>query len=165
MKRGREFKSRLDHHSVHPFLHFLENRSKSARMRAICDCAWTQRTSLAALFAGIKRKLSARDFVRSICKTVGMENLPARGASASDPKWGVRREPFARTWLRAVARIAREVSNNKRSSEGVTAAQLVSGAEEQRPILRQLDVRDTFVFSPFIGHLLPLEQWGEITSR
>ena len=37
MKRGREFKSRLDHHSVHPFLHFLENRSKSARMRAICD--------------------------------------------------------------------------------------------------------------------------------
>jgi len=29
------------HHSVHRASHFLENRSKSARVRAICDCAWT----------------------------------------------------------------------------------------------------------------------------
>jgi hypothetical protein len=42
-----------------------ENRSKSARVRAICDYAWTRRTSFTALFAGIKRKLSARDFARS----------------------------------------------------------------------------------------------------
>ena len=109
MKRGREFKSRLDHHSVHPFSALfgesLEIRAYARDLRLRMD----PENALTALFAGIKRKLSARDFVRSICKTVGMENLPARGASASDPKWGVRREPFARTWLRAVARIAREV--------------------------------------------------------
>jgi hypothetical protein len=47
---------------VRQFLYFSENRSKSARVRAICDYAWTRRTSFTALLAGIKRKLSARDF-------------------------------------------------------------------------------------------------------
>jgi hypothetical protein len=40
---GRGFKSLLLHHSVHRVLHFLENRSKSARVRAICYCTWTQK--------------------------------------------------------------------------------------------------------------------------
>ena len=39
------------------FSDISENRSKSTRVRAICDCAWTQRTSLAALFAGIEAKI------------------------------------------------------------------------------------------------------------
>ena len=48
MKRGREFKSRLDHRPVPRFSDILENRSKSARVRAICDHAWTRRTPSAA---------------------------------------------------------------------------------------------------------------------
>ena len=39
------FKSRLDHHPVLQFLYFSENRSKFARVRAICDCAWTRRAA------------------------------------------------------------------------------------------------------------------------
>jgi hypothetical protein len=52
----------------------------AARVRAIFDCARTQRTSLRGPFAGIKPKLSAPDFAWSICKTVEMrQNLwPAR---------------------------------------------------------------------------------------
>ncbi len=38
--------------------------------------------SLTALFAGIKRKLSARDFARSICKTVRIEKICRVGAPA-----------------------------------------------------------------------------------
>ena len=38
-RRGVGFKSRLDHHPVHQFLYFSENRSKSARVRAICEPA------------------------------------------------------------------------------------------------------------------------------
>jgi hypothetical protein len=63
---GREFKSILLHHPVPQFSDLSENRSKSARVRAIFDCAWTRRTALAALFAGVKPKLSARDFARSM---------------------------------------------------------------------------------------------------
>ena len=63
------------HYSVDRVFRYLENRSKSARVRAICDCAWTQRTSLTAPFNGIKRKLSARDLASSICRTVGMESF------------------------------------------------------------------------------------------
>jgi hypothetical protein len=40
-KRHREFESTPLHHSVHRFLHLLENRPKSARVRAIFDCART----------------------------------------------------------------------------------------------------------------------------
>src|SRR5208337_3872198 len=54
MKRrsgGRQFKSVLLHISVSRFLEMSENRSKSARVRAICAHARTRRTSQAALIA------------------------------------------------------------------------------------------------------------------
>jgi|HubBroStandDraft_4_1064222.scaffolds.fasta_scaffold410539_1 hypothetical protein len=46
MKRrrgGREFKSNADNSAVFKISAISENRSKSARVRAICDRAWTQR--------------------------------------------------------------------------------------------------------------------------
>jgi hypothetical protein len=53
--------------------------------RGLVKCAGdsrTRRTSLTALFAEIKRKLSARDFARSICKTVEMGKICRAGAPA-----------------------------------------------------------------------------------
>jgi hypothetical protein len=78
--RYRQFEFTPLHHPVPQFSDLSENRSKSARLRVICDHAWTQRAPLRSLFAGIKPKLSAPDFAWSICKTVGMrQNLwPAR---------------------------------------------------------------------------------------
>jgi hypothetical protein len=37
---SRRFKSAPLHHTVRQFLYFSENRSKSARVRAVCDYAW-----------------------------------------------------------------------------------------------------------------------------
>src|SRR5258708_3429472 len=50
--RYRQFEFTSLHHTVHRVLHFLENRSKSASVRAICDCAWTQRTQSASACVG-----------------------------------------------------------------------------------------------------------------
>ena len=50
------------HHPVPQFSHVSENRSKSARVGAICDRAWTQRTSPAAPIGRIQQDLSALDF-------------------------------------------------------------------------------------------------------
>jgi len=47
-RRGRQFKSTLLHHPVSRFSEIPENRSKSARARAIRDRAWTRRTPSAA---------------------------------------------------------------------------------------------------------------------
>ena len=41
---SRRFKSAPLHHPVHQFSGVSENRLKSARVRAIFDCAWTRRT-------------------------------------------------------------------------------------------------------------------------
>src|SRR5208337_4094279 len=74
MKRrsgGRQFKSVLLHISVSRFLEMSENRSKSARVRAICAHAWTRRRSLETRFAGIQQNLSARDFGGSIRRSIG----------------------------------------------------------------------------------------------
>ena len=57
--------------------------------RAICNCAWTRRTSLTVLFAGITRKLSARDFARSICKTGRKAALSRLGLASRDDAHGI----------------------------------------------------------------------------
>ena len=49
-----------------------ENCAKSARVRAICDHAWTRRTSRATLIARFRRNLSRCDFARSICRADGV---------------------------------------------------------------------------------------------
>ena len=64
--RGRRFKSLLLHTSVSRFLEMSENRSKSARVRAICNRAWTRRAPSAAQIARIRQNLSGRDFARSV---------------------------------------------------------------------------------------------------
>jgi hypothetical protein len=69
MKRrsgGRQFKSSLLHISVSRFLEMSENRSKSARVRAIRDRARTRRMRHVAQVAQIERNLSRRDFARSV---------------------------------------------------------------------------------------------------
>ena len=63
--RGREFKSLLLHISVFRFLEMSENRSKLARVRAICAHARTQRIAASARTAQIWRNLSGRDLPRS----------------------------------------------------------------------------------------------------
>src|ERR1700733_16165206 len=68
MKRrsgGRQFKSTLLHISVSRISDTSENRSKSARVRAICDRARTQRASFSGRFAQIAQFLSRRDLPRS----------------------------------------------------------------------------------------------------
>ena len=55
----------LLHHSVSRVSDIAENRSKSARVRAICDRARTRRTSLSGTIRQIGQFLSGRDFVRS----------------------------------------------------------------------------------------------------
>ena len=64
--RGQEFKSTLLHTSVSRVSEMAENRSKSARVRAIYDHAWTRRTPPAARIARIRQNLSARDFAGSM---------------------------------------------------------------------------------------------------
>ena len=56
----------LLHHPVPQFSDLSENRSKSARVRAICDHAWTQRTPSAARIRRIQQNLSGRDLARSM---------------------------------------------------------------------------------------------------
>ena len=63
--RGRGFKSLLLHHLVSRSADIAENRSKSARVRAICDRARTQRAALFLQFAESGQFLSRRDLPRS----------------------------------------------------------------------------------------------------
>jgi hypothetical protein len=63
--RGREFKSLLLHTSVSGSADIAENRSKSARVRAICDRARTQGAALFLQFAESGQFLSRRDLLRS----------------------------------------------------------------------------------------------------
>ena len=68
MKRrsgGRRFKSTPLHISVSGSADIAEIRSKSARVRAICDRARTQRASLSGRSARIGQFLSPRDLPRS----------------------------------------------------------------------------------------------------
>ena len=65
-RRGRGFKSLLLHHSVSRFSDMSENRSKSARVRAICDrCADPENALGQAQIGRIGQNLSRRDFPRS----------------------------------------------------------------------------------------------------
>jgi hypothetical protein len=54
------------HHPVSQFSDVSENRSTSARVRAICDHAWTQKAAPAALIEGMRQKLSAFEFAKSM---------------------------------------------------------------------------------------------------
>ncbi len=86
MKGGREFKSRLDHHSVHPILHFLENRSKSARVRGFARAGGPRESSKAALRRRIGQKLSGRHFGRSILAPAGKRPSCPKGGLHNNPK-------------------------------------------------------------------------------
>ena len=63
--RGRGFKSTPLHTSVSRCSDMSENRSKSARVRAICDRARIRRASLSGRSARIGQFLSPRDLPRS----------------------------------------------------------------------------------------------------
>jgi hypothetical protein len=68
MKRrsgGRQFKSTLLHHPVYRYSDISENRSKFARVRAICDRWRTWRAALFQRFAESGQFLSRRDLSRS----------------------------------------------------------------------------------------------------
>ena len=66
------------------FSYLSENRSKSARARAICDHGWTRRTSPEALIGRIRRNLSGREIGRSIGKAGGIGRIcPTRAACGS----------------------------------------------------------------------------------
>ena len=54
------------HHPVRQFSDLSENRSKSARVRAICNRPWTRRTPSAARIRRIQQNLSGRDLARSM---------------------------------------------------------------------------------------------------
>jgi hypothetical protein len=63
MKRGREFKSRLDHHPVPQVSDVSENRSQSAGLRAIYDRERTWR----AAAAGAKWRNAAKPIRPLFC--------------------------------------------------------------------------------------------------
>src|ERR1022692_1386412 len=78
MKRrsgGRQFKSALLHISVSRFLEMSENRSKSARVRAIRDRARTRRAPWSAQIGRIGQNLSGRDFARSSSVGIGPRRI------------------------------------------------------------------------------------------
>ena len=54
------------HHPASKFSDISENRSKSARVRAICDEAWTRRAVPGAPIRGMRQDLSAIDIARSM---------------------------------------------------------------------------------------------------
>ncbi len=62
---GRQFKSTLLHTSISRVSDIAENRSKSARVRAICAHVRTRRISLPPRIGRIWRNLSRRDLPRS----------------------------------------------------------------------------------------------------
>ena len=64
--RGWKFKSTLLHTRVSRSADIAENRSKSARVRAICDRARTRRAALYQRFAKSGQFLSRRDFASSV---------------------------------------------------------------------------------------------------
>jgi len=82
VNRGEPFASDgVIHHPVRWVSAFSENRSKSARVRAICDRAWTRRASTAALILRIRRNLSEREISRSIGGAGGIGRIyPAKAA-------------------------------------------------------------------------------------
>ena len=98
MKRrsgGRQFKSTLLHISVSRFSEMSENRSKSARVRAICNRARTRRMLSAARFGETRQNLSARDFARSIlrltsrrtARLIHVADRPAKHARRPEHSW------------------------------------------------------------------------------
>ena len=64
--RSSGFESPSLHISVSIFSEMSENRSISARVRAIYDHAWTRRTTPAARIRRIQQNLSGRDLARSM---------------------------------------------------------------------------------------------------
>jgi hypothetical protein len=63
---GREFKSLLLHHPVSKFSDISENPSKSARVRAICDCGMDAENALGGPNPQSLQNLSGRDLARSM---------------------------------------------------------------------------------------------------
>ena len=60
-KVAREFEFEALHTLVSKFSDIPENRSKSARMRGICDHEWTRRAAAASLIGELLQNLSALD--------------------------------------------------------------------------------------------------------
>jgi hypothetical protein len=83
---SRRFKSAPLHHPVLQFSDLWENRSKSARVRAICDCAWTRRAAPAALIGEHGKTypgsilLGPRMFARTAHSPIEPKLLAAREA-------------------------------------------------------------------------------------
>ena len=79
---SRGFKSASLHHSVPQFWQSSENRQKSARAQRFARDRGPGERCLETRFAGIQRKLSARDFggsIRSRIASIGTERVwPAR---------------------------------------------------------------------------------------
>jgi hypothetical protein len=106
---GRRFKSGHPDTSVSRVPHLAENRSKTARVRAICDRAWTRRVSPARLIAKIRQILSLPDFARSQCTPgetpshVGATEpcvLRTAGRAEAPAREGDSREHGYQTWSR-----------------------------------------------------------------
>ena len=91
------------HHPVRQFSDLSENRSKSARVRAICNHAWTRRTPSAARIRRIQQNLSGRDLARSMNhrrKFAGSWNT----ANRPDEGRRVRRTPWLRPRIMSTTR-------------------------------------------------------------
>jgi hypothetical protein len=87
MKRrsgGREFKSTPLHTPVPRVRDIAENRSKSARVRAICDHPRTQRILSEPQIARIGRFLSGRDFARSADHRLSFARTDCAGLGYKD---------------------------------------------------------------------------------
>ena len=76
-KVAREFEFTPLRQTVLQFSDIPENQSKSARVRAICNHAWTRRTPSAARIRRIQQNLSGRDLARS------MDHRRKRGSSVA----------------------------------------------------------------------------------
>src|ERR1039458_5453131 len=79
------------HISVSRFLQMSEIRSKSARVRAICDHAWTRRTPETAGIARIGQNLSGHDLPRSADHRHPFASPRIRLQRTTAPSFSVRR--------------------------------------------------------------------------
>jgi len=86
MKRGREFKSRLDHHPVRQFWYSPENRRKSACVRRFARARGARESSKSALRCRIGQKLSGRRFGRSILAPAGKRRGCPKGGLHNKPR-------------------------------------------------------------------------------
>jgi len=91
------------HTPVSKFSNLPENRSKSARVRAIYDYAWTRRTTVEALLSGMLQNLSALYFARSMEVRPNIASAPAVIPAVVIPAFAYLPRPPTRTLPRRCA--------------------------------------------------------------